>query len=108
MSSIRVVPVPGAIERIDTFDLMAELADEIADDAQTNADRNSNTQSSGRLQLAIGVVEVSQTRARIAANPRNPRSNAGSKAYAWYVEKGTSDTKAEPFLAPAAYIYRRP
>ena len=107
MARIVVVPIPGALERIETWPLMAHLAEEIADDAQTFVDASSETQS-GRLEVSIGVREVSDTRAIIAADARNPRSNPGHQAYAWYKERGTSDTPAEPFLAPAAYIYRSP
>jgi hypothetical protein len=104
---IRVVPIPGAVERIETWPLLAHLGDEIADDAQKFVEATSE-HNTGRLEVSIAVREVSNERAVIAADARNPRSNPGHKAYAWYKERGTSDTKAEPFLAPATYIYRRP
>lgn len=107
MSSIRIVPVPGAARRIETWPLMAHLAEEIADDAEKFVDATSSG-NSGRLELSIAVREVSDDRAIIAADARNPRSNPGHQAYAWYKERGTSDTPAEPFMAPATYIYRTP
>jgi hypothetical protein len=108
VSRIVVVPIPGALERnVETWPLMAHLGDEIADDAQKFVDASSEG-GTGRLEVSIGVREVSDERVVIAADARNPRSNVGHKAYAWYKERGTSDTPAEPFLAPATYIYRTP
>jgi hypothetical protein len=107
MSRIVVVPIPGALERVETWPLLAHLGDEIADDAQKFVEASSE-EATGRLELSIVVAEVSNERVRIQANARNPRSNPGHQAYAWYKERGTSDTRAEPFLAPATYIYRTP
>lgn len=107
MTRIVVVPIPGALERVETWPLLAHLGDEIADDAQKFVDASSGS-GTGNLELSIHVAEVSNERAIIAANARNPRSNPGHQAYAWHKERGTSDTKAEPYLAPATYIYRTP
>jgi hypothetical protein len=107
MSRIVVVPIPGALERVETWPLLAHLGEEIADDAKRFVDATSE-HNTGRLDLSISVRDVSDERVIIAADARNPRSNPGHKAYAWYKERGTSDTPAEPFLAPATYIYRTP
>jgi HK97 gp10 family phage protein len=98
----RIVVHADALDGIDTEPLMRKLANDVADDARQLA-----PQRTGRLRLSISVVEVTDRRAVVAATAKHPEpSKSGS--YAFYVEKGTSDTKARPFLRPALYKYRTP
>lgn len=90
------------LERIDTTDAMRKIAEDVAEDARRFA-------AKGRtlgLSRGISVIEVRNNHAVIQSVARNPRSSPEHAAYPLWVERGTSDTRAEPFLRPAAYRYR--
>lgn len=89
------------VERIDTEGLLRRLAGEVAADAKRLAPRRT-----GRLANSIHVAEVTDRHAIVQADPRNPEASAGNEPYAGFVERGTSDTPAQPFLRPATYRYR--
>jgi hypothetical protein len=91
-----------AIDDVDTEQVMGEIAEAIAVDARTNAAKGKTLGLSG----GISVTEVSDTRAVIESTAKNPRSSPEHAEYPWWVEKGTSDTKAQPYLKPAAMKYR--
>jgi HK97 gp10 family phage protein len=86
---------------IDTEPLLRRLAGEVAEDAKRLAPSRT-----GRLRASIHVGEVTDSHAIVEANPRNPDASAGHEPYAGFVERGTSDTPAMPFLRPATYRYR--
>jgi hypothetical protein len=97
-------------ERIDTdvdaAPLLRQLAGDVVDDAQAIVAAQSH--ESGRLEEALHVEEVTGEHAIVVADPRNPRSSPEESGYAYWVERGTSDTDAEPFMRPALYRYRSP
>lgn len=104
--STRWVVHADSVDQVDMKPLLGDLADAIADDAQAIVAAQSKR--TGRLELAVHVDEVTEDHAIVAADPRNPRSSPEEQAYAYWMEKGTSDTPAEPFLRPATWIYRTP
>lgn len=89
------------VDEVDTEPLLRRLAGEIAQDAKRLAPVRT-----GRLRESIHVSEVSDSHAIIEANPRNPGNDPEDQPYAGFVERGTSDTPAQPFMRPAAYRYR--
>lgn len=98
----RVVLHLENLDRIDTEPAMRKIADEVAADARRLAPKGKTL----ALSEGISVTEVSDRHAIIESTARNKRSSPEHAAYPLYVEKGTSDTKAEPYLRPAAYRYR--
>jgi hypothetical protein len=103
----RWVLYPEKIETdVHPAELLGDLAREVARDAQEIVAANSH--QSGRLEIAVHVDEVDDDRAIVAADPRNPRSSPEEAGYAFWVERGTSDTNAEPYLRPALYRHRSP
>lgn len=94
------------LNEVDTEPLMRHLGGEIADDAR----RYAPVGKTGNLRKSIRVTEASERHAIVTADPRNPDPDTKpeDKAYAGYVERGTSDTPEHPFLRPAAYKYRSP
>jgi HK97 gp10 family phage protein len=89
------------MNEVDTEALLRRLAGEIAADAKRLAPVRT-----GRLRNSIHVAEVSDKHAIVQADPRNPDASAGNEPYAGFVERGTSDTPAQPYLRPATYRYR--
>lgn len=98
----RFVIHEDALDDIDTEPVMREIAEEIAADARRLAPKG----KTGRLAAGISVTEVSDRHAVIESTAKNPRSSPEHAEYPWWVEKGTSDTKAQPYMKPAAYRYR--
>lgn len=97
-------------EKIETDVHPAELLDKLGRDVASDAQAIVDVQSrrTGRLELAIHVDEADDFHVTVAANPRNPRSSPEDAGYAFWVERGTSDTDAEPFLRPSLYKHRSP
>lgn len=92
----------GALDDVDTEQVMRDVAEMIATDARALA-------AKGRtlgLSTGISVPEVSDTHAVIQSEARNPRSSPEHAAYPYWVEKGTGRSKARPYMRPAAYRYR--
>jgi HK97 gp10 family phage protein len=89
------------LNEVDTEGLLRRLAGEVAEDAKRLAPRRT-----GNLARSIHVSEVDDRHAIVEADPRNHDASAGNEPYAGYVERGTSDTPAQPFLRPATYRYR--
>jgi hypothetical protein len=103
----RWVLYPEKIETdVHPAQLLDRLARDVVDDARAIVAGQSH--ESGRLEEAIHVDEVTDEHAIVVADPRNPRSSPEESGYAYWVERGTSDTNAEPFLRPALYRYRSP
>jgi hypothetical protein len=93
---------PEALNEVRTEPLLRDLAEDVAADARRLAKRG----ETGNLKESIGVAGVYSNAAYVSANPRNPHDPPGEDAYAFYVEKGTSHSGAQPFLRPALYRYR--
>lgn len=93
-----------ALDDIDTEPVMQSIADDVADDARRYAPKGKTLQ----LSQGIRVAEVSRDHAVIESTAKNPRSSPEHAEYPYWVEKGTSDTKAQPYMKPAAYKYRTP
>lgn len=97
-------------EKIDTdvhpAELLGQLGDDVAGDAQTIVDANGH--QSGRLEMSIHVDELDDDHVIVVADPRNPRSSPEDAGYGYWHEKGTSDTEPEPYLEPALHRYRSP
>lgn len=91
-----------ALDDVDTEPLLRHLADDIAADARALA-----PERTGDLKASIRVEEVDDHHAVVVADATRQQKK-GPEAYAYWVEKGTSDTKAQPFLRPALYKYRAP
>lgn len=89
------------LDQVDTKAILREKAEEIAEDARRLAPSRT-----GRLRESIRVESVTDTTAVIVADAKNPKSSEGKQSYAGHVERGTSDTKAQPFMAPAGLRYR--
>ena len=89
------------LDEVDTEPLLRRLANEVAADARRLAPKRT-----GRLAASIHVAEVTDRHAIVQADPRNPDASAGDEPYAGFVERGTSDTPAQPFLRPALLRYR--
>lgn len=102
----RWVVYAESLDDVDMSELNEYLLGEIAEDAQRIV--NGQSRRTGRLETAVHVEGVTSKGGYVVANPRNPRSAPEDAGYAYWVEKGTSDTPAEPFLRPATYIYRTP
>lgn len=98
---------PEAINEVPTEPLLRRLAEDVARDAEALA-----PERTGALKLETNVEGVYSNAAYVVAKPRNPGDVAGGHPdeapYAYYVEKGTGHSKAQPFLRPALYRYRRP
>lgn len=92
------------VDQIDTTPVMRDLAGSIATDARMLAEKGKTLGLSG----GISVTEVSRTRAVVQSVARNPRSSPEHADYPYFVEKGTSRSRARPFMRPAAYRYRTP
>ncbi|NUR24990.1 MAG: hypothetical protein HOV76_14675 [Hamadaea sp.] len=93
---------PEVIGEVRTEPLLRDLAEDVAADARRLAPRG----ATGNLKASIGVDGVYPNAAYVSANPRNPDDPPGEAAYAYYVEKGTGHSEAQPFLRPALYRYR--
>lgn len=91
------------LDDVDTEQVLRNVAEEIAADA-----RRIVAVRSSRTKLSIRVAAVSKNHAVIVADPKNPRSSPSKKAYGAHLERGTSDTRAQPFMRPAGYRYRTP
>lgn len=99
----RIVVHEDALDEVDPEPLMRRLAEDVAQDM-----RNGAPTDDFQLRDSIRVVEVTGRRAVIVAEPRNPKSSTQHKPYAYWVVKGTSDTRANPFMQRATYRYRSP
>src|SRR3954452_10336886 len=88
---------------VDASGLLRQLAGDGARDASVGV-----VKRTGRTSQNIEVTEVTDTRAVVTASPKNPNSNPGHQEYAAHLERGTSDTDAQPFMRPALYRYRSP
>ena len=91
------------LNEVDPKPLLRKLAEDVARDAKRLAPKRT-----GRLAKSIHVAEVTDSHAIVEADPKNPDpgTKPEDKAYAGLVERGTSDTPAQPFLRPATYRYR--
>lgn len=98
---------PEALGEVPTEPLLRHLAEDVARDAEARA-----PERTGRLKLETDVADVHPDAAYVVAKPRNPsderHGHAGEAPYAYFVEKGTSRAKAQPFLRPALFQYRAP
>jgi HK97 gp10 family phage protein len=94
---------PERIDEVNGSELLGKIGDEIVVDAKRLAPVRTGT-----LRDSIHVDEVTEKHVIVSANPRNPDPDTDpeDKAYAGFVEYGTSDTPRSPFLAPATYKYR--
>lgn len=90
---VRIVKTPGADAHIETLlrGVISRVADDIAEDAQRYAPKDT-----GRLANSIHVEQVSARQARVKADA----------PYAGYVEFGTENMAAQPFMRPALYKKR--
>lgn len=90
-------------ERVDGSEVLRDIAQDVAKVAESLAPVRS-----GRTRQSVHVETVTPTYAIVQANPRNPDPDTkpDDKDYAAYVERGTSDTPAQPFLRPALFRYR--
>lgn len=98
----RVVLYEENLDLIDTEPAVRDIADAVAADARRFA-RKGKTLG---LSEGIRVAEVSKDHAIIESTASNPRSSAGHAAYPRWVEKGTSRSRAFPYLRLAALRYR--
>lgn len=89
------------LDDADTEPLMQHLADAIADDMRGFA-----PEDKGHLKAGIRVEDVSRDRAYVVST--RPESGEDAEEVPVYVELGTSDTPAQPYMRPATYIYRTP
>lgn len=87
--------------QVDTEPLMRHLADEIADDM-----RKFVPVDKGHLRDGIRVGAVTDDIAFVVST--RPESGEDREEVPVYVEQGTSDTRAQPYMRPATYIYRTP
>lgn len=98
---------PEVLGEIPTEPLLRTLAEDVAKDAAELA-----PERTGALKLETNVDRVFPDAAYVVAKPRNPSDikagKPGEAPYAFYVEKGTSHSDAQPFLRPALYRYRSP
>lgn len=99
----RFVINEDVFDQVNTEPIMRKVAEEIAADAERIVAKRT-----GRTARSIHVAEVSDRHAVIVADPKNPNSSEGHRSYGAYLERGTSDTKAQPFMRPAGYRYRSP
>lgn len=93
---------PEALNEVPTTPLLRDLAEDVADSARRLAPAG----VTGNLKASIHVDGVFPNAAYVTADPRNEGDPAGEQAYAYYVEKGTGHSEAQPFLRPALYRYR--
>ncbi|TFV90391.1 hypothetical protein [Blastococcus sp. CT_GayMR16] len=98
----RVVVHEDALDQVDTEPTMRRIAEAIASDARTLAEKGRTL----GLSSGISVTEVSDSHAIIESTAANPRSSPEHAAYPYWVEKGTRRSKAKPYMRPAAYKYR--
>lgn len=98
-----------AVEDVDTTELMRHLAHEVADDMRVFVPKDKLS-----LRDGIKVTDVANDYARIEST--RPAGGGGSgptqeqyrEEVPFFVEEGTSDTPAQPYMRPATYIYRTP
>ena len=91
-------------ENLDDIDgavagVLRDLAEDVADDARRLAPVRT-----GRLRESIHVASVTDERAIVEADATRQQQD-GPETYPGFVERGTSDTPAQPFLRPA--LFRR-
>lgn len=98
---MRWVLHPENAEDVNPAPLLAELAGDVARDAKRLVAKRT-----GRTAASIEVTSVSRRRATVHSKPKNPESNPGHQEYGFWLERGTSDTDAQPHLRPATYRYR--
>lgn len=94
MPEMRIVVDHGGLKRVDKA-VLAFLQEKLAEDIAADARRNAPVDT-GRLRNSIEVVPVDDKTVSVVA----------TAPYAAHVELGTSDTRAQPFLKPAAYRKR--
>lgn len=97
-----VIHEEAADAALDSESVLRDVAEEIVEDARRLAPKGKTL----KLSQSIRVESVTDSRAVVVADPRNVKSSPGNQAYAAHVERGTSDTKAQPFMAPAGLRYR--
>jgi len=105
----RWVLYPEALEKVDGEPLLQDLADDVARDMVELA-----PERTGNLKTGVQVTEVTGDHAKITST--RPAGGGGTgptqPEYAeevpLFVEQGTSDTPAQPYMRPALYRYRTP
>ena len=97
------------IDAIDTEPLLRHLADDVAGDMRGLA-----PERTGNLKTGVEVTEVTDQRAKITSTRpaggggRGPTQPEYAEEVPVFVELGTSDTRAQPYMRPALYRYRTP
>jgi hypothetical protein len=101
----------GEIDRVDLKPLLRDLADDVADDMRARAAALGGT---GNLATGVDVTSVTNRRARISSKRPAGGGGSGPTQPQWaeevpvFVERGTSDTPAQPYMRPALWRYRTP
>lgn len=98
----RVVVYYEKLNEIDTAPLLRKLAEDVVEDARAIV-----TKDTERTAESIHVASVDRSTAVVAADAARAQAN-GEEHYDYWLEKGTSDTEAQPFLRPAVYKRRSP
>jgi len=98
----RVVVHYERIDEIDPEPLLRKLAEDVVEDAKRLVKKDTH-----RTEESIHVDSVDPEKAVVVADPAR-RQKKGEEHYAYWLEKGTSDTEAQPFMRPAVYKRRNP
>lgn len=100
---VRVVPVPGAVDRLDTAPAQRRVAGQALEAMKQIAPvrtgklvRSGHLEEGGTLDIVAGGATTG-TVIDIVFDPRGPNG----ESYAGYVEKGTRYMDAQPFMLPA-------
>lgn len=89
------------LDQADTGPLMRYLAEDVAAKMREFA-----PEDKGYLKAGVSITELDDDHAVITSV--RPESGEDREEVPVYVERGTSDTRAQPYMRPALYIYRSP